>query len=77
MTITTRTNGDNPLGELRALVAFSKRHPDKFDWKKNLTDWHVVFVDHIVRVADQVPDMELSPKQRKKAIECIERMTLV
>jgi hypothetical protein len=77
MAITTKTNSDDPLETLLTLVKFSKKHPDKFDWKKNLNEWHILFVDHIVQLARNIPDLKLTPKQHEKAIECVERMTLV
>jgi hypothetical protein len=77
ITIPTTTNDDGPLRELLALVDFSKKHPDKFDWKKNLNPWQVLFADYIVALSRNIHDLRLTNKQHEKAKECIARMTLI
>lgn len=77
MTVTTKTNDDDPLKELKTLVALGKKHPDRFDWKANLNPWQILFVDHIMSLARNIPDLQLTKKQSEKVKECIARMTLI
>jgi hypothetical protein len=74
---TTKTDCENPLPQLISLVEFSKRYPDKFDWKKNLNPWQTLFVDYIFQLDRNIPNLKLSPKQHDKAAECLARMTLI
>lgn len=77
MTTTATTSADDALADLTKLVELSKKHPNKFDWKKNLNEWQILFVDYIIQVSRHVQNFKLTPKQQAKVAECLERMTLV
>lgn len=67
----------NPLEDLRRLVEYSKLHPDKLDWTKNLNDWQRLFTNNILAVYGNLPDMIPSDRQLSPILQIIERITLV
>lgn len=72
------TQAIDNLDELKKLVSFSKKFPAKFDWKKNLNEWQVLFADYILSVAKAMgSEFVPTPKQAAKVSEIVARMTLV
>jgi hypothetical protein len=66
------------LAELAQLVALSKRIPGKFDWKKNLNEWQVLFADYILAVSNAIKGEFIpTPKQAAKIKEVVARIKLI
>ena len=62
------------LLKLRDLVEFSRRHRDQLDWQKNLNEWLVLFVLHILQLLQHIPNMIPAKKQQPKIVESLEKM---
>lgn len=64
------------LGGLRKLVEYSRKNPDRYDWRGRLNEWEQAFALQILDYSNHIEGFQPTDKQQAKIVAITEKMTI-
>src|SRR5690242_12768205 len=66
---------DPQFDELKAIVDYSRKNPEKFKWQDHLNQWQVNFVVNILGVEQHTECFTPTVGQKVKVVGCLDKLT--
>lgn len=66
---------DPQVEELKAIVDYSRKNPDRLRWQNYLNEWQVTFVINLLGVEEHTNCFTPTANQKKKIVECLDKLT--
>jgi hypothetical protein len=69
-------NGMKELSDLKKLVEYGRKNPDKYDWRARLNQWEQPFALQMLVYERHIPNFVPTEKQLAKIVTIVEKMTI-